>query len=266
LSGSAGSEAPSLPYAMRFLFEAGSAPLMGCLWPSSDSGGLRPFPFSLFLERKRKVMLADLESGLGHTASVWRRLDAAHAAHAGAPDGQSYLEAMRKQTLLLDDIEPERAPSIDFDDWISALFGAEGRDGLDRLFGGLRRLVPSTPRGPLRLPLVTNLPATPQVVAWWRVAVELGLLPSGQLATVFFPHELMRGEEPAYALYFPRTIQPVEVHWLSSSRRSSARGPGDFASGRAPALASSAASPESSAPLTDSLRGALVSFRARSGG
>lgn len=262
-SGAAGSEAPSLPFAMRYLLDASSGSLMGCLWPSSDSGGLRPFPFSIFLERKRKAVLGDLETGLALSSSLWRKLDATHLAHCSVSDGQSYLEAMRAQTLDMESIEPARPQPLDFDAWLAALFGSEGRAGLERLFSGLRLLRPSTPRGPLRLPLVGNMPQVPQVVAWWKVVVQIGLAEDSQLPTLFFPDRAQNGKEPSWVLFFPRSLQPGDVRWLSSARDSSARGPGDFVAGRDAALASGAAAPESAAPLADSLRGALLTFNAR---
>ncbi|MFT5155411.1 MAG: hypothetical protein ACI841_005424, partial [Planctomycetota bacterium] len=261
-SGAAGTAAPALPFAMRFMLDAGASPLMGCLWPSSDSGGLRPFPFSVFLERKRKPLVADVESGLEHAEGVWRRIDSTHNSHRNAPDGQSYLGAMRAQTLDLETIDSEHSSSMDFSPWLEALFGSDGKDGLERVFAGLQMLVPSSPRGPLRLPLVSNMSPIPQVVAWWNVAVQIGLFPSNQVPSVFFPHQMVDEEEPAFVLFFPRMIQTGDVRWLSSARSGSACGPGDFAAGEEARLSTGQASSEGAAPLTDSLRGALLSFSA----
>src|SRR5262245_31500865 len=56
---------PQLAYPMRFVTgDALGAPLSGCAWPSSDAGGLRKFPFALFVERKRKPLVEDLAHSL----------------------------------------------------------------------------------------------------------------------------------------------------------------------------------------------------------
>jgi hypothetical protein len=37
---------------LRFIGQGEKEPLQGILWPSSDAGGLRLFPFTLFVERR----------------------------------------------------------------------------------------------------------------------------------------------------------------------------------------------------------------------
>ncbi|HUR27990.1 MAG TPA: hypothetical protein VM509_07380 [Planctomycetota bacterium] len=167
--------------------ESWGAPLCGAAWPSGDAGNLRPFPFVAFVERKKKALHEDLLHGLPVSSPVFDWLAEAYAARDSESDGASFLAAMRKREIAIDKLVPFEAERVDFDAWLSGLWPEQGKDGLLELLRGLEALRRSSYRGPLRLPLVGNLPTRPQVTAWFRLLVEMNLVGRDALPTVIFP-------------------------------------------------------------------------------
>jgi hypothetical protein len=161
--------------------------LCAAAWPSGDAGNLRPFPFTAFIERKKKALLEDLAHGFPVSSPVFDWLSDVYAAREAHSDGQSFIAAMRKHQIAIDGIKPFDAERIDFDNWVSALWPDNGKDGLLECLRGLEALRRATHRGPIRLPLVANLPIRAQVSAWFRLLVDMNLIGRESLPTLFFP-------------------------------------------------------------------------------
>jgi hypothetical protein len=177
--------------------ESWGQPLCAAAWPSSDAGNLRPFPFTAFVERKKKALLEDLERGLPVGSPILDWLAEAYAARDSHGDGKSFIAAMRERELAIDALVPFEAERVDFDGWLAALWPDTGKDGLLECLRGLEALRRSSYRGPLRLPLVTNLPSRPQVAAWHRLLVEMNLLARDALPTLWFPLPAAGPPQPA---------------------------------------------------------------------
>lgn len=175
--------------------ESWGQPLCAAAWPSGDAGHLRPFPFTAFIERKKKPLLEDLERGWALSAAVWEKLGECYAAREAHDNGQSFLAAMRGREIALEALQPIEAERIDFEVWISALWPDTGKDGLLEFLRALEALRRANHRGPLRLPLVTNLPSRPQVQAWMRLLVEMNLVARDALPTLLFPLPAPRPSE-----------------------------------------------------------------------
>ena len=260
---------PILAFPMCFLrgTDEGAA-LFGCAWPSSDTGGLRQFPFTVFVERKRKVLLADLSAGLDHVDALRQRLDACFAARGNFGDGQSFLAAMRGQVLDIKGLDSAKHAELDLDTWLGSLWPERGLDGLHAVLAELETLRASPHKLPLRLPLLHGFSSTAQAHAWWYMLTELGLLKKSRVPHLFFPHDL--SAEPsadggaAFLVYFPAAPTASDARWLSAVGEERC-GPGDFCHGRKRASLDARAIPEQVAPLSDSLRGALISFKAKGG-
>jgi hypothetical protein len=158
-------------------------------------------------------------------------------------------------------VQAERA---DFDAWIAALWPAEGLEGLFGVFERLRGLARERHVGPYRFPLVRELPARDQVVAWTSLLGTLGVLAEDEIPSVFFPPpSLAPSSDAAHAVIAGRPLSADEVVWLTVAD-DHALGPADFAQSGEAASSSAAASTSGRARLSESLRGALASFGARS--
>ncbi len=179
--------------------ESWGQPLCAASWPSGDAGNLRPFPFTAFVERKKKALLEDLAQGLAVSSPMIDWLAETYAARETHSDGQSYLAAMRGRELAVHSIVPFEAERIDFDNWVSALWPDTGKDGLLECLRGLEALRRASYRGPLRLPLVGNLPSRPQVAAWFRLLIEMSLVGRDSLPTLIFPLPARGPDQPAPA-------------------------------------------------------------------
>ena len=164
--------------------------------------------------------------------------------------------------------ELERAPQmgLDYDSWVHALFPERGQGGLEDIFVSLSELSRTKSRQPLRLPIVSDMPALPQLQAWWVTLTELGLLEARKAATTFCPFCGEEGVQAGWVLFLPRPLQAGDARWLHLEAQAPPLGPGDLCAGRPAARCGSKAVPEASARLADSLRAAYLGFRARRGG
>ncbi len=254
---------PLLAWPGRFMLGAlGGDPVMGCCWPSSDSGGLRPFPFTAFISRRRKPLLSAWQGGAADLRPLWEQLVGVFTAHRSYGDGGSFLASMRGQSIAVP--KPSGAPPqrVDFDLWVSAAFPDGGQDHLVDILVALKAL--STPVGPIRLPLVAGLPAVPQVHAWWVALTELGLCPRDQAPSVFFPLQGEGHASPHFATFFTGPLHPTQQPWLAP--REASLGPGDHAPQEVRVVEDFAPVSEATPPLAESMRGPLISARARASG
>jgi hypothetical protein len=258
-SGSAEKSAqPVLPWPMRFLL-GGPAPLIGCAWPSSDAGGLRRFPFAMMVDRKKRALQDDLRADWSSCETTWRRLEELHRDNASRADGRDFLAALRG--VQVDPSEPEVPERVQLEAWTKGLFGEEGERGLSALLEALRG-VDAGARQPIRLPLVSDLPPTVQVQAWWGILRELRLAGSEGTPSLFFPQPGSAGTEPAYVTAFTGPLGVADAEWLTSLS-AVPLAESDLAPRTACTLGESAPTHENLPPLVDSLRGVLVGLRGR---
>ena len=257
---------PELAWPMRFVFvPARGETLLGTAWPSADSGGLRRFPFALFVERRRRALADAATRGFRSEDPWWRALEAYHGARANFADGQAYLGALRGQSIdgsspgspsAGDDAEDEA--HVPWRLWLEALTPGDPEAGMGRMLRGLLAAARDASRGAVRLPLVGNLPLFEQIEAWIKALREIDWSPRGELATCFFPRE-NDDREPLYLVAFRRPLTVRDVAWLSRPGR--AIDPGDLVDERPRVAAQATLAPGPA--LAESIHGALVSARAR---
>lgn len=253
---------PSVAWPARFMIGGyNGEPLMGCLWPSSDSGGLRPFPFASFMERRRKALTSDWESCGGTLKPIWDRLALVYGSHSRYSDGQSFLQSVRGQEIDVSAAPTAEAEQIDFDAWVGALWPDDGVDGLVETLVGTGGQGKFGPADPLRLPLVNNLPTLTQAHAWWFALVELGHLRRGDCPTVFFPQPHGSDVAPHFITFFRGPVKPAQQLWIGPIDGEIR--PGDFGQMESIHVGEAPVAGESVPPLTASLRGPVASARAR---
>lgn len=255
---------PTLAWPGRFVVGHYSGdPLMGCSWPSSDSGGLRPFPFTAFMARRRRVLSTDWAAGATALRPLWEQLMGVHTAHRSFGDGQSFLTAMRGKEVLIASVPAQDRERVDFDLWVETLWPDGGGDELVDLLVALTHLAKLRWAGPIRLPLVAGLPSIPQVHAWWGVLVELQLVDRSGVPTMFFPVGGDVGPTAHFVTFLLGPLDPSQQAWLAPP--TSTLGTGDHAIAVLRIVHDHVPPSEATPPLSDSLRGPLISARARSG-
>ena len=256
--------APEFPWPLRFLVSLdGSEPLMGCGWSSSDAGGHRRFPFVAFIERRRRALLSEFSAGLAECRETWTNIESRHDTFQAFSEGRALLDGMRGVEIEITTDGETQTERIDLSNWTSALWPAEGQEGLVDTLARLQRLAKERHQGPIRLPLVSDLSHAAQVHAWWSAMTEIKLLPPGQLPTLFFPLPGPLGDEPAFATFLRGPLRPPDVAWISSARGSTRLGTGDLCGGDVRRAGEVQPVSENAPTLADSMRGALVSARSR---
>ncbi len=254
--------APTIPWPIRFLLAAGSeSPLVGNAWPSSDMGGERAFPFTMFVERRRKALLHELERGVDRLAPIWDQIESCRNEADGFHDGQSFLADMRTRELALPSESAGAASRIDWHRWVAALWPERGEDGLGAILASLAGA--ETVRGPIRLPLAFGAPLVPQVQGWWAALATLRVFDSGSLPTLVFPAQLEDGPEPGFAVFFLRELRIDEVEWVTGSRSRTCLGPNDYCGVEVCRMDAVDSEPEAGPSLADSLRGRALAARAK---
>lgn len=262
-------DAFELAFPMRFLAAATDGPpLQGSLWPSSDAGGLRRFPFVVAIERKPKALLIDLKEGLARADGLWPRIEAVFAAHENYGDGRAFLAALRGREIDANQGEAHGAPPVDLESWTAALWPERGQEGLDETLDALGAVAARKGREPIRLPLASGLSITAQVHAWWRVITELRLAPADSVPTLFFPQPTPPGDRPLFLTLLRGPLRIEDRTWLGAPLDASCGGArreaGDFCDSVPRRAAGCAPASENAASLADSLSGAIAGFRGRS--
>lgn len=257
--------APRFPWPLRMVVAGAEGdPLLGSGWASSDRGGERSFPFVLFVERRSRTLIDAVPEELNGLEDLWRQLEELYAQRDQYADGEAFLGGMRGREL------EQGGPAlrgevlrVSYPSWVEALWPEEAGEGLVRTLISLGRLLREGHRGPLRLPLVSDLPPAPQVSGWWSVLSELGAWPQGEVPSLFYPQRAQAtGDEPAYVVFLRGRLRVEEAAWTSSARGQANLGRGDYTRG-APCLAGEAPVGENVPPLAVSMRGALATARAR---
>lgn len=229
---------------LRFVGFDAREPLQGCIWPSSDNGGHRRFPFTLFVERKRRALEVDLASGAATSEALWRRLVLEYEACLACGDGRELLEAKRGAAIDLGGLEAIPGAAAHFETWLAALWPDDRERGCAALVAELARVAGSTKV--FRLPLVTALPIGDQMLAWCRVLEHVGAIEREGWPTLFAPFApvVAQGEVAALVAIAGR-VAPEHVTWFAA-RAAEALGPGDCLG-----LAARRAAPVGEAPVGD---------------
>ena len=293
-SGGGGRKAPRLAFPLRFLVgEAWGGCLQGVMVPSSDAGGLRVFPFVLGVDRQRRAMLDDVGNGLLTAGAVWRDLLQRWEQTQKHQDARGLLSAWRGATLDIAGLVRSGPGTVAFEAWLTALWPAAGRDGLEQDLDRIAR-VPAD--APLRLPLAWGGSQRQQVAAWWEILGRLQLLPARESPTMFLPAahtppvvEVAAdpGEgvdadatasgagpaasqvavEPPASAFLTVFRSPMRVEhgsWLTPS--ADPLGDGDLVGGRPHASLPAAPVPEGTPPLAASVRASVTNYLRHRGG
>lgn len=256
------SEEVRLAEPLRFIGEAGGDALQGFLWPSSDSGEKRRFPFTLFVARRPKSLLADLDARLSEAEGVWRQLAEVRERCAGFSEGRELLDRMRGEELEVHEEDAVPAAFADYTSWLEACWPDEGEEGLHEVLRTVGALASARHAGPYRLPLVRELPLRDQVLGWLTVLRSLDALPAEDLPTLFFPQpSMLLRPDRAFLVAAPKRLAPADVRWLEACEDAEAPlGEGDFCAGR-DEIEGPAAPPEASTSLRDALKRAVDAHR-----
>lgn len=266
----AGQTAPALPGSLRFLIgDAWGGCLQGLMYPSSDAGGLRPFPFVLAVERARRAMVADMARSLAACAAAWNELDTRFRQSAALADGRSLLNACRGVELAIADLPVVPPTAVALEPWLSALWPESGRKGLE---ADLERLANvRAAEDPLRLPLAAGCSQRQQVLAWLEILARLGKIDPQGCPTIFFPGataseegELDDDAAPRFLTVFRAAARKADGNWLGTAT-SDPLGPGDLAAGKPIAWLAGEPAAEGTPPLSTSLRLAVTNYLRRRG-
>lgn len=257
------SEEVQLSEPLRFIGQAESESLQGFLWPSSDSGDKRRFPFTLFVARRNKNLLADLNGRLSEAEGVWRQLAEVRERCAGFSEGLELLDSMRGHEIELHEEDSVDSAFADYSSWLEACWPDEGESGLHGVIREVGALAKSAYSGPYRLPLVRELPLRDQVLGWVTALRGLNVVDEDELPTLFFPQPTMLlRPDNAFLVVAPTVLGSEHVRWLEASEDADGPlGDGDFCANLSE-IEGPESPPEASASMRDAMARAVGAYGA----
>ena len=259
-TGGIGGSGPQLPWPMHFVIGAeGGEVAVGSLWNSSDTGGERRFPFTLFVRRKRGAVRRSLANSLVEEVGVWEAIEGIRERIDRYRDGKELLREERGKQVV-----PSSAGDggalVPLDDWLEALWPERRLDGAREMIEEFGDSAKGGTPAPKRLPLAPRLSVTEQVRAWLMLLESAGCSPRSGVPSFFLP-QLWPGsslQEEARRLQslivFFSPLQPADIELLAADDSGESypfecSGDGDVSE---PSVRDAAAR-----PLVESLRAAL---------
>ena len=212
---------PQLPWPMHFVLGAqGGDTLVGSLWNSTDAGGERRFPFTLFLRRKRSAARRSLAAALAEEVALWEAVEGINERTDRYRDGQELLRELRGD-LVQPAASGGGVERIDLDDWLAALWPERRLDGLRETVEELAVSSGSGAAPPRRLQLAPRLPVMEQVCAWLFLLRRTGHSSRSGVPNLFLPN-LWSGDalkeaagQPPWVMVSFRELRPSDVDLLA---------------------------------------------------
>jgi hypothetical protein len=256
-------DGPKLAWPARFMLVPPDGEVVqGCLWPSSDAGGLRLFPLALFVSRRRRQLQEAYDEGMRPWCSTWPLLEARFPSLLDQPDGPTLIHSLRGERIEPGRHEPWREEPVRQDVWTRALWPESGAEGHAGLVETLRRLAQArerAPRGPWRLPLVGDLPLLSQARAWITALRTLKLIPRDALPSMGLPQNDPGPGLPAFLLLSLDPFTGAHAPWFAAPTGEPV-GHGDVTPPHSAHAGGAEPPAETTPPLSDSLRGAALPF------
>lgn len=178
---SAGPLLSAIPGWSRLLFKfrpmPGEAPLLGVVWPSSDAGGLRPFPFALFSEGDRRIWQgASLERELG---PAWQACEQACLGLRSKRDEPEMARLLEELDSGQDAAGPAvlSEPDARLSEWVTDVYGKDTEHfvlGLWRWRQLIEQGRADSSKTAFLLPLSRRFALSAQVGSWTHVCQAAG--------------------------------------------------------------------------------------------
>jgi hypothetical protein len=216
---------------VMFLPESGKEYVLATVWDSSDQGGVRAFPFTLYFEPSRRFLASITDQVVFGNLSLWEVLEREKPGLAAARSAQDFYQRLRgvghHLTLSVASVEEgqfwKEAHGTSVKALATAIFGGEAVDGWVRLLwrallalGPAGRATSIVPTLALRLPLGTGIAYHLQVETWIKFIRERG---SNTVPSVIFPRDPVEGSA-SFCLFF-RPIRESDVRLLLEEAKNS---------------------------------------------
>jgi type VI secretion system ImpM family protein len=252
-------EIPAHGYLLR-LPESKSC-VAGAVWGSSDEGGLRKFPFAVFLSFPAAQPAADPVAAVHYLAAIERRCEEIRDGHAAGASLSAFYKAYRGAEFecalkTREQAGKELKSAIgDFavSDFAESLFGARAAARWPGFLAALEdAAVRANGPGAIRLPLGGVLPRSREIAVWLRWFDRLDAKRRRPVTGVLYTS----GRGPGRAVLFFRDLAPEDFLLLHPTQRGHAQvlevGTPDTPAAPAPEIPAAAelpAEPATSEPL-----------------
>lgn len=168
------------PSRMLLSLQGGKSYAVATIWPSTDEGGLRKFPFSFFTVIPKSTLAGkSVPDGLLLLNPIWRAIDACYQGAKGLANIEAFYQEFRGQRLDSQPDPAEESQPLAPGEWIRS-FAPDGVAGYPKRLTGMvaaliaacRDLSDVTDALAIRLPVAQGLPFVAQLAAWERAFRE----------------------------------------------------------------------------------------------
>jgi type VI secretion system ImpM family protein len=200
----------------------------GVLWGSSDEGGLRRFPFTVFVSFPAAQPAADPLAALHYLAAIERRCDEVRDGYAAGAVLSDFYKAYRGAEFECALKTREQAGKelksaiADFpvSEFAESLFGARAATRWPAFLAALGEAAgQANGPGAIRLPISGLLPRSREIALWLRWLERLDAKPRRPVTGVLYTG----GRGPGRAVLFSRDLAPEDFLLLHPTHRGDAQ-------------------------------------------
>lgn len=210
-----GGRAVTLDYPSRIVWHlpAAKAYAVGVIWPSTDEGGLRKFPFCFFTVISKGTLAGrPIAEGLALLVPIWKFAERAYEEARALSNIEAFYTAFGDRKIETEPEAQDSADGISREEWMTGMMPADGAGfshrltaNVSNLIGGARTLAEQGAALAVRLPLSRALPVAPQVCIWER-AFRDNLKNCDLWPSMILPSDPM-AEEPTLTLIWREPIK-----------------------------------------------------------
>lgn len=213
-----GTEIPAHSFLLRLPESKGCA--AGSLWGSCDEGGLRKFPFAIFLSFPAAHGAADPVAAVEYLVDVERRASELRFLFGPGSSLSSFYQAYRGAELEVPVRSREQVgrefrselAGFTVGEFAESVLGSEAARGWPELLAAAAEAGDGA--GALALPLGGRLPRAREIEFWLLWLDRSGSKRRGPVTGVLYPH----GHNPGRAFFFFRDVTPDDFLLLHPTR------------------------------------------------
>lgn len=168
---------PESPKRLLWMLPGTGQAAVASIWPSSDEGGLRKFPFSFFATVPKSALGApSIPDRLPHLLGVWQTLESHYGESNSAADIGAFYEQFRERSMQTVAVDTTGDGGTSLEQWIQAFGAADSGEFAGKLTENISELIASGREYDsggaslaVRLPLAPGISQSFQIEMWMAV-------------------------------------------------------------------------------------------------
>lgn len=188
---------PESPKRLLWMLPETGQAAVASLWPSSDEGGLRKFPFSFFATVPKSALgAASIAERLPHLLGVWQALEAQYGQSNSASDIGEFYEQFSERSMQSIAIDTTGDSSTSLEQWFQAFGASDSGEFAGQLTENVSELIASGREyGSGGASLAVRLPLAPGIAQSFQVEMWMAVFQKHLKKCSRWPSMLLPGSE-----------------------------------------------------------------------